>query len=531
LPYPDVVPPWLELSDLSVMSFVADNGSAFRYTFDTLQPGHFYYVSVANHGAEGLGGLCEPLLIRPGGRIPGPIPKDSYLFVQDGDLAPIRWEAPETVDVDHFNIYRFNMDDTLPGLYYPFYDNGEFGVTAAPADSFYREGQWYYYYAMEPYAQVDSGITGFSDYPYDSTFYYITAVDKQGHESDFSGPVSVFIVDSYTPGDILVINCRRGTMQVDRADCDSIDYFYNYVLGGMYDRYDMPETVLVYGGMPKPDMWRDLIPYRLVIVDGGLEGEVISDNVFFPTEGDFEKYILSGGKLACFGSFTGLRQSPSNEPPQFYAVDNHPFIFKYFGIDSLFHIGLTYYPYPSTTADTSAALIGAIPNEAGCPYLSYAPLVNGLGAIALLWPDETAPAPSAFKLNDHGLPLYAAETKYPLTSRIDNEAIGVKTEVAGTATYLFGFHLWYMDADSAYSLINYILNDGVSVSFVCGDANGDEAVDISDAVFLVNYVFRNGPDPSDALASDPNGDGVINVGDIVYLVNFMFRDGEPPNCP
>jgi hypothetical protein len=39
--------------------------------------------------------------------------------------------------------------------------------------------------------------------------------------------------------------------------------------------------------------------------------------------------------------------------------------------------------------------------------------------------------------------------------------------------------------------------------YLCGDANSDETVKISDAVWIINYVFVEGNDPCDT-----EGDGV-----------------------
>ena len=64
--------------------------------------------------------------------------------------------------------------------------------------------------------------------------------------------------------------------------------------------------------------------------------------------------------------------------------------------------------------------------------------------------------------------------------------------------------------------------------YVCGDANGDEAVNIGDAVFLSAYVFQNDSPPEPLAAGDANFDDNVNIGDIVYLVNFIFHDGPIP---
>ncbi len=61
-----------------------------------------------------------------------------------------------------------------------------------------------------------------------------------------------------------------------------------------------------------------------------------------------------------------------------------------------------------------------------------------------------------------------------------------------------------------------------------GNANCSGGVDIGDAVFLVNYIFRGGPRPPIINWADANNDCTVNVGDAVYLVNYIFRSGPAP---
>jgi hypothetical protein len=80
------------------------------------------------------------------------------------------------------------------------------------------------------------------------------------------------------------------------------------------------------------------------------------------------------------------------------------------------------------------------------------------------------------------------------------------------------------DGESAWS-------EPLAVSVIgFGDANGDGQCDVGDAVFLINYVFREGPAPNPVLAGDANCDAQVNVGDAVYIINYVFGEGAPPGC-
>ena len=68
----------------------------------------------------------------------------------------------------------------------------------------------------------------------------------------------------------------------------------------------------------------------------------------------------------------------------------------------------------------------------------------------------------------------------------------------------------------------------------CGNANGDAAINISDAVFLIAFIFAHGTPPADCNYAkgmgDANGDGVVNISDAVYLIAYIFAHGNPPHC-
>jgi hypothetical protein len=74
-------------------------------------------------------------------------------------------------------------------------------------------------------------------------------------------------------------------------------------------------------------------------------------------------------------------------------------------------------------------------------------------------------------------------------------------------------------------------DEGVGCTYILGDANGDGFPDVGDAVFLINHVFKSGPEPVPLESGDANCDGEVNVGDAVYLINFVFKGGQGPCLP
>ncbi len=61
-----------------------------------------------------------------------------------------------------------------------------------------------------------------------------------------------------------------------------------------------------------------------------------------------------------------------------------------------------------------------------------------------------------------------------------------------------------------------------------GDANLDYVVNISDAVYLIKFIFSEGAPPSKRQIADVNADCQINLIDAVYLISFVFAGGPFP---
>jgi aminopeptidase N len=64
--------------------------------------------------------------------------------------------------------------------------------------------------------------------------------------------------------------------------------------------------------------------------------------------------------------------------------------------------------------------------------------------------------------------------------------------------------------------------------YIPGDANHDGAADISDAVYLIAFIFSGGPAPVPMAAGDLNTDCAVDVGDAVYLISYIFNGGPAP---
>ena len=81
-----------------------------------------------------------------------------------------------------------------------------------------------------------------------------------------------------------------------------------------------------------------------------------------------------------------------------------------------------------------------------------------------------------------------------------------------------------------------INGDGVPdecVFFQRGDGNADGQTDVSDAVFILSYLFTGGPTPSclDAADSNDSGGTAVDLSDPIHLLYFLFIGGPEPPAP
>ena len=87
-----------------------------------------------------------------------------------------------------------------------------------------------------------------------------------------------------------------------------------------------------------------------------------------------------------------------------------------------------------------------------------------------------------------------------------------------------------LDAEDFQAHLDQLVGEA-AILFHRGDANDDGAVNITDGVYLLNFLFGTAPDPVCAEAADPNDDGTLNITDGVYLLNFLFGGGPDPVDP
>ena len=78
-------------------------------------------------------------------------------------------------------------------------------------------------------------------------------------------------------------------------------------------------------------------------------------------------------------------------------------------------------------------------------------------------------------------------------------------------------------------IVSGFLAIAATPAYVPGDANGDGTLDISDIIFIIQYIFGGGPAPAPAIRADADCSGAIDISDAVYLVYYIFNGGSAPH--
>ncbi len=159
-----------------------------------------------------------------------------------------------------------------------------------------------------------------------------------------------------------------------------------------------------------------------------------------------------------------------------------------------------------------ANFTGSIADEYDADYSLGNEMQSGLLSVGAIWFTVTIPSGGGL----------LAKLVFDVVATEPCESPLVLTTYQGGPTV-------YTDV-SGFSIYPELVHGSVTITDVlCGDANGDGVINVSDAVFVINYVFIPGsPVPDPVCVADANGDGTVNVSDAVTLINYVFIPGSPP---
>jgi hypothetical protein len=178
----------------------------------------------------------------------------------------------------------------------------------------------------------------------------------------------------------------------------------------------------------------------------------------------------------------------------------------------------------------------------------YRLLLNLITITALLMPCFAVAADKSGDIHKADLDQLLEQTRAALAARAGEEINWQVVSSGGRKITSDNYELQATVGQTAVgrgSSVSYGLSHGYWQDFGSGgggcclgairgnvDYDLGDAIDISDLVYLVDYMFTNGPVPPCLDEADMNGDLAIDISDLVWLVDYMFTNGPPPvACP
>jgi len=111
---------------------------------------------------------------------------------------------------------------------------------------------------------------------------------------------------------------------------------------------------------------------------------------------------------------------------------------------------------------------------------------------------------------------------------------GAHGTISGKPTWKATFYFTFAVSDSsAPTMVDTIpsrmkITDPPPPTYICGDADASGAVDISDVVYLIEYIFSGGSAPNPLLRGDSDCSSEVDISDVVYLISYIFSGGPAP---
>jgi hypothetical protein len=79
------------------------------------------------------------------------------------------------------------------------------------------------------------------------------------------------------------------------------------------------------------------------------------------------------------------------------------------------------------------------------------------------------------------------------------------------------------------SVTSGFLSLSLTPDYLPGDLDGSGAIDISDVVYLIAYIFSGGLPPTPLARGDANCSGGVDISDAVFLISYIFSGGTTPH--
>ncbi|KPL03955.1 MAG: hypothetical protein AMJ90_02540 [candidate division Zixibacteria bacterium SM23_73_2] len=148
----------------------------------------------------------------------------------------------------------------------------------------------------------------------------------------------------------------------------------------------------------------------------------------------------------------------------------------------------------------------------------------------LMWEEATDPDPGDFVRYN----LYYTED--PDSDFVDADSVVDLDETSYTLPELdYGtVYLWKVKANDTNTEGSWSVQSLWSFyvpSCIQGDVNGDTKIEVADAIYLANYLFKGGPEPKPIIAcGDVDCNDKVEIADAIWIANYLFKGWVFPPC-
>jgi len=227
------------------------------------------------------------------------------------------------------------------------------------------------------------------------------------------------------------------------------------------------------------------------------------------TDPDGQSCTISSGTLPDNATFTGITfQKTFRFSPDYTQVGSYEVIFTATDGDL-------------DTTETLNITVTEAGNQA--PYFTSThvtnqPIVAGEGHTTTFVAED--PESETLTITPSQVPSFGV-----FTDNGDGTATMVMNPVTGNIGEIYDITFTVTDPYDAYDevTISYEV-----VEYVRGDANADDALDMSDIMYILNFLYKDGPEPPSPGAADVNFDGALNLLDAEYLIKYFYKSGPAP---
>jgi len=353
------------------------------------------------------------------------------------------------------------------------------------------------------------------------------AIDQDTPNIDFAlsplgeyGSISGLITDAVTgdPAPNVYVSAygalSSGSIWTDSTGLYMIPDLYsgNYVVSTWSEYYwseDYPDSVYVASGENTPNIDFDLVPH------GGPDDGIIAGNVL--EEGTLDPVVMGlviavtedesefGG---AFTDSTGAYLIQGLASAEYYV-----FVFAQDYISEFYDNAYTW--------EEATPLI---PDQYGIEFL-LAPCDTGDGMVNGIVTDEGVPVEDATVIARRSGEVRAtASTDGDGSYTLFGLMSGTYEIAATKVMHLGASYPSQVEVGTAPV-------DGIDIELQAlkhGDCSLDGVVDVDDVVYLINYIFSNGPEPTPLHMSDSDCSGGIDIDDVVWIIAYAFTGGNAP---